>query len=253
MGDLFSEIFSFNYDSRVFRTLVPLVSKPGFLTVEYNAGHRVRYVPPVRLFIIISILYFFTLSVSGLQGKDINISINESEAAGEVDTSSVIILPEVEDAATEANGSDENSELETYIVNKLKLAAENRDDIISIIYRWLPRLMFILIPVFALLLKFSFKGNGYYYLQHLVFGLHFHSFAFLLALLLMPLSAFNGDWSSYLLLGTIAVYLFIAMRRVYSETTGKTAFKFVLLGGSYVTVYTLSTFTVMIGTILLYE
>src|SRR5690606_7752881 len=52
----FSTIFgdfvdsAFNLDSRTLRTLFPLLFRPGFLTVEYFAGRRVRYVSPVRLF-----------------------------------------------------------------------------------------------------------------------------------------------------------------------------------------------------------
>jgi len=40
----------FNIDSRVFRSLFPLYFRPGYLTLEYFAGRRVRYVTPFRLF-----------------------------------------------------------------------------------------------------------------------------------------------------------------------------------------------------------
>ena len=44
------------WDSRVLRTLWPLLTRPGFLTTEYLAGRRVRYVAPLRLYFFISAL-----------------------------------------------------------------------------------------------------------------------------------------------------------------------------------------------------
>ena len=57
----------FNFDTKVLKTIGPLLFKPGFLTNEYNAGHRVKYLPPLRLFIFISIVFFFILSLEGKQ------------------------------------------------------------------------------------------------------------------------------------------------------------------------------------------
>ncbi len=45
-------------DGRVFRTLADLCV-PGRVAANYIAGHRVRYLPPLRLFIILSVLTFF--------------------------------------------------------------------------------------------------------------------------------------------------------------------------------------------------
>jgi hypothetical protein len=56
LGDFADTVF--NIDSRVFRTLGPLLARPGHLTREYLAGHRVRYVSPVRLFVFLSVLAF---------------------------------------------------------------------------------------------------------------------------------------------------------------------------------------------------
>ena len=45
-------------DGRVFRTLRDLLA-PGRVALEYLAGHRVRYIAPLRLFVILSLLTFF--------------------------------------------------------------------------------------------------------------------------------------------------------------------------------------------------
>jgi hypothetical protein len=50
-----------NIDSRIFRTLPALFLRPGFLTTEYFAGRRVRYVTPFRLYFFLSIAAFFLI------------------------------------------------------------------------------------------------------------------------------------------------------------------------------------------------
>jgi hypothetical protein len=54
----------FNIDSRVFRSLVPLYFRPGYLTVEYFAGRRVRYVTPFRLFFFLCLIAFFAIQLA---------------------------------------------------------------------------------------------------------------------------------------------------------------------------------------------
>lgn len=48
----------FHFDSKFFSTLVPLLTKPGQLTLDYIAGKRARYIHPVSLYIFVSIVYF---------------------------------------------------------------------------------------------------------------------------------------------------------------------------------------------------
>jgi hypothetical protein len=48
-----------NVDARVLHTLPPLFARPGFLTLEYFAGRRMRYVAPFRLMFVLCLLAFF--------------------------------------------------------------------------------------------------------------------------------------------------------------------------------------------------
>lgn len=48
----------FHFDNKFFQTLVPLISKPGKVTLDYLAGKRARYINPVSMYIFVSILYF---------------------------------------------------------------------------------------------------------------------------------------------------------------------------------------------------
>ncbi|NEN23363.1 DUF3667 domain-containing protein [Cryomorpha ignava] len=61
LGDYFA------FDSKLSLSLGPLLFNPGFLSIEYKKGRRVRYIPPVRLYIFISILFFIILNWSGNQ------------------------------------------------------------------------------------------------------------------------------------------------------------------------------------------
>jgi hypothetical protein len=61
----------FSYDSRFVKTIFPFLFKPGFLTNEYVAGRRVRYMHPLRLYVFVSLLYFSVFSlVVGRSVKD---------------------------------------------------------------------------------------------------------------------------------------------------------------------------------------
>jgi hypothetical protein len=62
LGDFFDTVF--NIDSRVLRTVGPLLTRPGYLSLEYFAGRRVRYVTPMRLFLFLSLLMFFAIQGS---------------------------------------------------------------------------------------------------------------------------------------------------------------------------------------------
>src|SRR5690606_2025869 len=55
---------TFNYDSRFFRTLWPLLFRPGVLTAEYLRGRRQLFLPPVRMYIFISLVFFFTAALA---------------------------------------------------------------------------------------------------------------------------------------------------------------------------------------------
>ena len=50
-------------DSRLWRTLWYLLARPGFLTREFFAGRRVRYLPPFRLYLVISVVFFLVVGL----------------------------------------------------------------------------------------------------------------------------------------------------------------------------------------------
>jgi hypothetical protein len=62
MSDVLDTVF--NIDSRVFRSIFPLYLRPGYLTLEYFAGRRVRYVTPFRLFFFLCLIAFFAIQIA---------------------------------------------------------------------------------------------------------------------------------------------------------------------------------------------
>lgn len=102
----------------------------------------------------------------------------------------------------------------------------------------LPTVMFLLLPVFALLLKVVYLRRDWYYSEHLVFALHTHAFAFLVFTFIAVLMGFSGGaaWAGItgqVLVFGIPIYFFVAQKRVYGQSWLKTGAKALLLGWLY--------------------
>ncbi|MEW6981474.1 DUF3667 domain-containing protein [Colwelliaceae bacterium 6471] len=332
----------FSFDSRASRTLWPLLIRPAFLTNEYIAGRRVHYVPPLRLYLFISIIFFIALkffagSESGgfinlnagsslkqveqqisileqskktagpavLANIDIelarfrqyqeSLSTNQNTAIKAMTTELVDLemlrinnraplnekdqkrynqitkhleqtkngepLEFLENGFSIGNNKDgsftidylskENNEKLTKYIDALeeKAARAFQSDATPLIKEAigkLPQLMFILLPIFALLLKVMYLFSKRLYLEHLTVALHSHSFIFLMILLLELLDYFQsairdsspsiadyiGTFSVFLFTW-IPIYLFIMQKRIYRQGYLLTAAKFGLTGISY--------------------
>ncbi len=62
INSLFSGFFA--YDSRFWRTFIPLLIKPGKVAKEYISGKREKYVNPFQLYLHVSIIFFLILGIS---------------------------------------------------------------------------------------------------------------------------------------------------------------------------------------------
>jgi Protein of unknown function (DUF3667) len=102
----------FNIDSRVFRSLLPLYFRPGYLTVEYFAGRRVRYVTPFRLFFFLCLIAFFAIQIAlNIDGANLNIGshlsdVDNAKTAAEVEQRMQAALAGIETAKSSANMPD---------------------------------------------------------------------------------------------------------------------------------------------------
>lgn len=209
-------------EGKLWRSLMLLLFKPGFLTREYIEGRRVRYVEPLRLYLSFSIIFFFLVKLSGVQ-----IMANEAEAPA---NAPAVSAPAAAMAGRNAaRQPQEFTEFERDVVRELgaisprlgkgaekylALPGEQKSAAAkTAFFSYAPYAIFLLMPVFALYLKLLYLGSGRRYGEHFLFALHSNAFAFfMLSLFILA----NGwDFVRFLLLAWLVVYLPTAMRRVY--------------------------------------
>lgn len=96
--------------------------------------------------------------------------------------------------------------------------------------------LFILMPLFALLLKIFYRKCDYFYSEFLVFSIYFHTFIFgvlCIYVLLEKLMDFKSILLTVILFIGLPIYLGLSLKRVFNETTAKTIFKSISLSIIY--------------------
>jgi len=149
---------------------------------------------------------------------------------------------------------------------KGKQIEENPDLIKDKIFDVLPATMFVLLPIVALLFKFWYLFAGRYYIEHLIFALHNHSFLFIMLFIVMLLNAVAGwaepagvgrittavSWAGIGVGVWIPLYFLISLKRVYQQGWGMTLAKYCLIGLSYMMLLSFATaFVALLGFVLL--
>ena len=127
VGDFMDSVFEL--DSRILRTLGPLLFKPGYLSDEYFAGRRVRYVSPVRLFVFLSLFAFIAAQWSfSIDGEESPVTVRTDDR-GPVELNSDAIgraqtREDVEKALAQALEGLERTRKETADVPGLAIGLE---------------------------------------------------------------------------------------------------------------------------------
>jgi len=221
-------------DSRLWLTLKLLVARPGFLGAEYLAGRRARYIAPMRLYLVSSVVFF--AAVATAQVELVQVSGTDQASVSEGARADSAGLAEPSPRAGVSGGGSLRSVLSAAVV----AAGAEPDRLNQQFIRALAWVMFVLIPVFALLLKGLFQSRELLYVHHLVFALHFHAFAFLTQAISFATVRFVPDPPSpgaVLILGSSqvanALYLWLATRRFYGESRARTLGKMVAVGFGY--------------------
>ena len=324
VGDFMDSVFEL--DSRILRTLGPLLLRPGYLSMEYFAGRRVRYVSPVRLFVFLSLFAFFAAKLSFdinvdedgtppvvVDATDDNGDINRATTVAEVeaardqaitalervrkDTAGVPGVATGMDAAEKGvnaeaqrriaviekaiaegkpvpmpsdrpsinfNGGAWDPKTNPVKINALPDAANARlNDMVGDAQENIERIqkdpnllkdaflsnvpttLFLLLPLFALLLKVAYVFKRRIYMEHLIVALHSHSFlcaGLLLVLLLDALAGWTAalpwlsaplGWLEFALIAWLPIYLLLMQKRVYAQGWLMTLFKYGVLGTCY--------------------
>jgi hypothetical protein len=195
-------------DGKVFATTQALLAKPGFLTREHFNGRRARYVPPLRLYLIFSVLYFAVVQLLPADaGRRSGFNVSFTPSAGETT-------------------ADVQRQLEA---SGFRNQDDARRQTNEALVHYIPQAFFILVPFFAALVWLFNRRSGFNYPRHLYFALHVHAAAFAISALsqvawIIP-NASIGDLVRGIGVFAVIGYAGLAMRRVYGTTIVGTAWR----------------------------
>lgn len=300
IGDLFE------VDSRLWRTLIPLMLRPGQLTHDYLVGRRARFMPPFRTYLVLSIVFFLVAFfdphrefgilyepatpadesavdrsksadeirrevLDELAAEGIYVPRQAREEAGapgvavpseppaqppadeKVDDSgfNVRIDPE-RGMDTSCNLGDYQPDGPEWFTRRFtrerlqqiceKVVADSGQSFLNQLLDNVPAALFVLLPLTALILKMLYPLSKRYYVEHLLFVLHFHAFFFLVLTLevlfsrlvsSLGLTSVLTNLSVFVVSVYVPIYLYKSMRRVYAQGRTITILKFFVLVFTY--------------------
>ena len=85
---------------------------------------------------------------------------------------------------------------------------------------WIPRILFVLLPLFAALLAMFYlrQRKNFLFVDHLVFSLTFHSFAFVVLIAAAAVAqVLSGGWVAAVAWLVLSVYFLISLKRFYGQ------------------------------------
>lgn len=182
---------TFTVDGRLAKTLPVLLFRPGRLTKSYTEGKRARFVPPFRMFLLASLLFYLMLFTVVTPGQWLNSIDDETRADIETSLAETPEIPEL-DAETRARleraniSVDAPEEIRGDIENQIVAVLNRPDQFAAEIEKWLPRLSILMVPltIIALVLLHVWRRSLYVY-DHAVHALHLHSWIYLTGAFMM--------------------------------------------------------------------
>lgn len=246
-----------NWDTRLWRTLIPLWFRPGYLSLRYVGGHRVPFVPPLRLYLFTSIIAFLIFA-----------RILPDTSADVSSPDNVIVQPTADVSPDIKNLADIGAEISKNFQQsrerspsgvkvsflsdegqqefnaKLDAIIANPKLAINKFFSLAPQMMFLLLPIFALLLKLLYIRSNRYYMEHLIVALHSHSFILQMSVIYLGIGVVQNSigwnwlativgWLETAAFWWIPVYLLLCQKFYYKQHWGKTLLKFWLTSSLY--------------------
>jgi hypothetical protein len=200
-----------NVDGRLLTTLRVLLTRPGTLTLDLVSGRRARYVGPLRLYLLCSVAYFVGSAVLPDRVRDARLRARAAAARPEAP------LP------ASCTGRTTDASRVVRALRQLDCKSDRNPVAFETARRTnVPRLMFVLVPLFAAISAVAFRGRTYP--EHLYFALHLHAIAFLA--LLVTEAAARLPWQPvrssirFAMLLAVAGYTAVAVRRVHEGRWG---------------------------------
>jgi hypothetical protein len=231
----FLQEFAGNYlavEGALWRTLKLLLLQPGMLTRNYLAGQRRKYVLPLRLYLSISLLALFGMgtlfNAKVVSAPPLLLDIPQSHI---VVFDLGVISAGLDQGKFYCDGLPDSTcqrlqqRLTTDPASLWQQATLSGERFIGN----LGSVMFVLVPVFALLLHWIYARRHWRYAEHLVFALHIHSFWFLMLCVAVPGLPFVTP-AAWL---TMPIYTLLATHTVYGGRWSVTLLRLALLAATY--------------------
>jgi hypothetical protein len=256
-----------SFDAQVIKTLKPLLCQPGKLTAEYSLGKRANYIHPIKLYVFTSIVFFLLFPLITNPGNaeevEIDFSFGDGGVNAEViptldqDTLQTVLIdsmhffqksyPAFESEADFEMFLDTVSKedypgplLRSLIRKSIELESADLNEVSELYWGAfignIPKMLFFLLPIFALLMQLLHIKKPFRYEEHLIFALHFHTFLFFLIILLLLLGKL---WSYFwvALPVMITVYFFVACKTFFKEKGWTLALKGISMMIAYFIVF----------------
>ncbi len=212
-------------NGKLWKTAGALLFRPGFLTREYLAGRRRRYIRPARLFLVASVLLFAALRIA-TEIADIEVieAAPREAAKAPMEKKSPSAGVQLDDEFNVDVGDLPSPALKKRIERFNRMPTrEKLAQVLDGMLRYGPYAMFVLLPAFAALLKLLYLGRRRRYParprlygEHLVFAGHNHAFVFLIAVAAVAIPSIPMQAPLVTLLALWGlIYMLRSLRAVY--------------------------------------
>jgi len=233
----------FSLNSALPRTLGALFFRPGHLSREYVAGRIARYIPPFRLYLVSSVVFFVVISLFSGIGGSARVDLSGIIADDSTAAPDSVPAPAAARADSLSSGKDWTDEInlrtgephiDAMIRERLdrfrgRTPQEAGATLFGEFMEHAPTMMFVLLPLFAGVMKLIYLRRKRFYVEHFVFALHVHAFVFLT----LTASVFANEPVDSLLSLWMMIYIYWAMKRFYAQGWFRTLAKYCVLGFMY--------------------
>jgi hypothetical protein len=232
-------------DGRLWCSLWFLLARPGQLTVDYFAERRARYLPPVRLYLVLSLLFFsFSLATHDHEYPRTHPAAGASHRANADAEAS----DDEDDDTPRLSCDDIKVEGSEALQRSAQAACErgrrkNGTEFWRSVAHNIPKMMFVFLPLVAVALKLLYWRPRRFYVEHLVYLLHNHSALFLCFSMFVFIERLASLWHPLrwvtFIAGTMtfmytACYPYASMRRYYGQSRSLTSLKYMAVMCAYV-------------------
>ena len=251
--DLMGNIFAF--DTRLWKTLKAVLFQPGKMASEFIAGHRVRYMPPFRLYVFISFIFFLLLNTVTLntiennykQSGDAIVKLANNNRKNFILFNSKDIEIAQEDTLVSKNPEIEEADKEDKeVLDHFKDINSHPEYYLPQFFKYLSWFLFLLMPLYGAMLWLFFRKSYKYYLGHLIFAINQHSFLFIIFIIMMLLSYFLPGVASTIngwLFLLIPIYSIIGAHKLYKK-------KWLTVFGRLFAIFFMYSITIITGLVL---